>query len=128
MRVNMALGALIGLVGLAWLAWAWLELGWRRWLDTGDAPHHSALPALVLYGPFAHVRHPQAVGLLLVLLAEAVRWDRTGMWVVAMITAVVVVSLAQRDERRLEARFGEAYRRYQRAVPMLLPLPRFWRE
>jgi protein-S-isoprenylcysteine O-methyltransferase Ste14 len=124
MRWNMALGAVIGTIGLGWLAWAWRELGWRRWLDAGETPQHTALPPLVLYGPFARVRHPQVVGLLLVLLAEAVRWDRIGMWVIAAITAVVVLALTQRDERRLEARFGEAYRRYQRAVPMLLP--RFW--
>lgn len=124
MRWNMTVGALIGLFGLLWLAWAWRELGWRRWFDADDAAPRAALPPLVLYGPFARVRHPQILGLLLVLLAEAVRWDRTGMWVVAAITAVILVALAQRDERRLEARFGEAYRRYQRAVPMLVP--RVW--
>ncbi|MDX2167993.1 MAG: methyltransferase [Deltaproteobacteria bacterium] len=124
MRVNMALGLLIGALGLLWLAWAWRELGWRRWLDLGDTPQHTALPRLVLYGPFRRVRHPQTLGLLLVLLAEAVRWNRIGMWGAALLSSAVVVYLARRDERRLAQRFGEAYRRYQRAVPMLLP--RVW--
>ena len=52
--------------------WAATELGWRRALDLSDAPPDPALPRLVFRGPFRCVRHPQSLGLLLILAGT--RW------------------------------------------------------
>ena len=38
---------------------------------------------------------------------------------------VVYYRLARREEREVEARFGEAYTRYRAVVPMFVP--RLWR-
>lgn len=124
MRWNVGLAWGIALLGLGLLGWAWRELGWRRWLDLDDTPPDAALPRLVLYGPFRLVRHPQALGLLCLTLAAALRWRRPGMWLAAFAAAAVVIWLTLRDDEDLADRFGEAYARYRRAVGLLLP--RLW--
>ena len=115
---------LIFLAGAGLMIWTAILLGWRRWLDLDDAPPAPESPALVLAGPFGVMRHPQTFALLLCLAAAAVRWPRPGLWVMVLIAATIVVALAVSEEPRMEARFGEAFRRYQRAVPFLLP--RWW--
>jgi len=108
------------LAGVGLLGWAGRELGWLRGLDLDDTPPDPALPRLVLYGPFRRVRHPQMLALLCLLVAAGLYWGR-GMWVVVVVCGAVVVWLARRDERWMESGFGEAYARYRRAVPFLLP-------
>ena len=119
--MRLILSLLLFLAGGGMLAWTAILLGWRRWLDLDDAPHAVESPALVLGGPFAVVRHPQTLALLLCLMAAAVRWPRPGLWALVLIAATAVVALAASEEPRLAERFGEAYRRYQAAVPFLLP-------
>lgn len=109
--------------GAGVLAWSALALGWRRCLDLDDAPPGREMPHLVLGGPFGFVRHPQTLGLLLLLAAAALRWPRPGMWVATLLAGGLILSLAAGDEARLSDRFGEAYARYRRAVPFLLPRP-----
>lgn len=115
---------LLLLAGAGLLVWTAVLLGWRRWLDLDDAPPAPESPALVFAGPFGVIRHPQTLALLLCLAAAAARWPRPGLWVLALIAATAVLALAAAEEPRLAQRFGAAYRRYQRAVPFLLP--RWW--
>ena len=82
------------------------------------------MPKLVFGGPFAFVRHPQSLGLLLILAAVAVGIRSLGMAAVAVVSGAVVVAMAIRHDRELAARFGPAYLRYQQAVPLLVPLLR----
>lgn len=118
------LASLFLATGAGLLVWTAVLLGWRRWLDLDDAPRGPEQPALVLAGPFAAVRHPQTLGLLLCLLGTAVYWPRPGLRVLMLIAATAALALAVADEARQEERFGAAYRRYRQAVPFLLP--RLW--
>ncbi|HSP98417.1 MAG TPA: methyltransferase [Candidatus Dormibacteraeota bacterium] len=115
---------LLLLSGGGLLVWTAALLGWRRWLDIDDAPPAPESPALVFAGPFGIIRHPQTLALLLCLAGAALRWPRPGLWVLALIAATAVLALAAAEEPRMVQRFGEAYRRYQRAIPFLLP--RWW--
>jgi len=69
----------------------------------------------------AHVRHPLyfgAIVLLLGLIADSFS-AATAVW------AILYLWLgAWAEERRLLARYGEAYAAYRERTPMLLPLPR----
>ena len=74
--------------------------------------------ALVTDGVYAHVRNPMYVGLALVTaaIAIAVASDWT---LVLMVPAAAVmhVGVVLREERYLDALFGDVYRRYRATVP-----------
>ena len=91
-------------LGAALEAWAILALGWRRALDLTAAPPDPALPRLVLGGPFARVRHPQSLGLLLMLGGAALGSRSAGVWVAALLAGGLVVAMAVRDDRELARR------------------------
>jgi protein-S-isoprenylcysteine O-methyltransferase Ste14 len=74
--------------------------------------------ALVTTGIFAYVRNPMYVGLALMVggigLARASDWTLVLLFAGALLIHFGVV---RREERYLEAKFGETYRDYMRAVP-----------
>jgi len=119
MRVMAA--RLLILAGVGLLVWCMTLLGWRRLLDLEDEPPEPESPPLVLRGPFGIVRHPQTLALLFLLAGAALRWPRPGLWVSALVAATIAVALALAEEPRMLERFGEAFRRYQQAVPFLFP-------
>lgn len=117
--------AILIVLGAALEMWAGLTLGWRRALDLTDAPPDPVLPKLVYRGPFGFVRHPQSLGLLLILAGAALGFQSVGMSVVAVVAGGLVIAMAVRHDRELAAQCGDAYARYQRVVPLLVPrLPR----
>jgi protein-S-isoprenylcysteine O-methyltransferase Ste14 len=101
--------------------WSGIELGWRRALGLSDDPPDPALPRLVFRGPYRSVRHPQLLGLVLVVAAAVLA--RPGLATAAAALLVVLGGLVsmRHEERRLAERDGEAYARYRAAVPALWP-------
>jgi protein-S-isoprenylcysteine O-methyltransferase Ste14 len=83
---------------------------------------------LVVSGPYAYVRNPMITGVILLLIAEGLllrsmphlQW--AGLFFV--INAVYIPLL---EEPVLQARFGEEYRKYRKAVPRLIPRARPWK-
>jgi protein-S-isoprenylcysteine O-methyltransferase Ste14 len=77
---------------------------------------------LVTTGIRARMRHPVYLGHLCEMLAWslgtglAVCWILTGF---AVMTGAAMISL---EDKELENRFGEEYRRYRSAVPAVLPM------
>lgn len=73
------------------------------------------------------VRHPQYTGLFIGLFGEGiVHWPT--IFSVALFPVIVLVYwlLARSEEKRVLAEFGDAYRAYQRRVPMFIPRLRQW--
>jgi protein-S-isoprenylcysteine O-methyltransferase Ste14 len=108
-------------VGVAIELWAVHELGWRRALERSNQPPDPVLPHLVLAGPFRLVRHPQALGLLLILGGAGLAAHSARAWLATVLGGVLVVAKTLADDNALAREWGEAYARYRRAVPLLLP-------
>ena len=117
MLVSMLLGYGLAFTGIAIFIQGWRQVHWARREDR-----------LVTDGLYAFVRHPQYTGLFIALFGEGVvHWPT--LFSVGLFPVIVGVYawLARREEQQVLARFGEAYRDYQRRVPMFLPRPGQWR-
>ena len=84
---------------------------------TNVRPDQPAL-SLVSHGVFAHLRNPMyvgaSIGALGLALLLALDWI-----VLLMVPALLVLhyGVVKREERYLEAKFGDSYRRYKESVP-----------
>ncbi len=114
-------GALAGLAltagGMGLAAWGKLRLG--RWFTGtfGVKVGHE----LVTDGPYAVTRHPIYTGVLLAIAGGALVWDSL---LTLALDVVILVPLWRHtviEERLFVDHFGDAYRRYQRRVPRLVP-------
>ena len=76
---------------------------------------------LVTHHLHRHVRHPQYLGLMAIIVALLIQWPTLLSIFMAPILMVAYYRLARREERELEQRFGELYRRYERKTSMLIP-------
>ena len=82
---------------------------------------HAAEGALVTSGPYARLRHPQYAGLILAVAGALVQWPTLITLAMAPVLVVMYRRLAFREDRELEARFGDEYRAYRERVPAFLP-------
>ncbi len=87
--------------------------GWKR--------IYRAKGQLVTTGIYGHVRHPQYLGFLLLTLGMNILWVTISTFLLWPILAVLYYRLAKKEDKELEASFGEEYRNYKRAVPLLIP-------
>jgi protein-S-isoprenylcysteine O-methyltransferase Ste14 len=76
---------------------------------------------LATTGAYAHVRHPQYVGFVLVLLGFLLQWPTLLTLAMFPVLVVMYLRLARSEEREALAEFGEAYRRYMSQVPAFIP-------
>lgn len=112
-----ALGLVLSLAGAGLAAWAKARLGPWFTGTFGVKPGHE----LVTDGPYAVTRHPLYTGVVAAFAGSALVWDSR----LTLALAVAVVAPLWRhtviEERLFVAHFGEAYRRYQRRVPRMVP-------
>jgi protein-S-isoprenylcysteine O-methyltransferase Ste14 len=118
MMISMLLGYALLFLGIGLFAQGWRELHRARQENR-----------LVTDGLYALVRHPQYTGLFLALFGEGVvHWPTLFSVAVFPIIVLAYVLLARREEERVIAEFGEAYRTYQRQVPMFFPRRGQWKQ
>ncbi|WP_436639370.1 methyltransferase family protein [Microbaculum sp. FT89] len=94
----------------------WLiAAGWRvlYWAQQGGT--------LATTGAYAHVRHPQYVGFVLIMFGFLLQWPTLLTLMMFPVLAWMYVHLARHEERETRARFGEAYGVYARRVPAFVP-------
>jgi protein-S-isoprenylcysteine O-methyltransferase Ste14 len=108
-------------IGLAFTWWARLHLG-RLWSSAvGRMTDHHVVDT----GPYAIVRHPIYTGLLLAIAATGADMATVPALAGAASMAVGLWMKASLEERFLRQELGaDAYDRYARRVPMLVPIPR----
>ena len=84
---------------------------------------HAAQRAgtLATGGPYARLRHPQYVGFALIMIGFFLQWPTLVTALMLPVLLVMYWRLAKREEREVEAAFGEPYRRYAAQVPAFFP-------
>ena len=104
MTVSMALVAM----GLALVTVGWAQV-------------YGARHELVTSGIYRFIRHPQYLGLMLVVVAFNIQWPTILTLLMAPVLIVMYARQARREDKELEGRFGEAFVRYASRVPAFIP-------
>jgi protein-S-isoprenylcysteine O-methyltransferase Ste14 len=108
MQAGVAVAVVSGLLALAALFAFW------RARTTINPMDPTRARQLVTHGVFRVSRNPFYLSLLLLLVAYAVRIDSWVVWLApAIFVGYVTRFQIQPEERALQAKFGEAYVRYQ---------------
>lgn len=76
---------------------------------------------LAVTGPYAHVRHPQYDGFVLIMSGFLLQWPTLVTLAMFPILVYMYVRLARREEREVLAEFGEEYARYAAKTPAFFP-------
>ena len=115
---------LISLLALVGFVWAVRALGRFDPFGLDSIRNHlrgrTPRPSdLTVRGPYLHVRHP--LYSLILVLTWSTPWLSADRLLFDLLWTGWMVVATHLEERDLVAYFGDAYRRYQRAVPMLVP-------
>src|SRR5579859_4292054 len=76
---------------------------------------------LATTGLYAHIRHPQYMGFIIIMVGFLMQWPTILTLVMFPILVTMYVRLAKREERDAQATFGETYRRYAMKTPAFFP-------
>ena len=110
----------VGAVLLVWI----MVFGFSHYRDLPERVPVDWSPAILMTGgPYAISRHPMYIGELALWLGWAILYGSIPVLIGFAVLAAVVGLLAPREERALEAKFGEVYRRYKARVPRWVGLP-----
>lgn len=118
--VALVLGALLYFPGLALWLWGWRTLGEMFNVSSGFGAQLYADQRLIRRGPFAIVRHPMYLGLLIAALG-AILIYQTWTPVFAALNFLGLIYRARREEQILAAEFGEQWAAYCRNVSAWIP-------
>jgi protein-S-isoprenylcysteine O-methyltransferase Ste14 len=110
------------------VAAAWISLKRRKHLTMrilAGLPELEAEPdkqgVLLEKGPYAVIRHPRYVEVVLATFAYAAVANYAGCWLLVIAMLPVLHLVVVLEERELRERFGDAYRDYAARVPRYIP-------
>jgi protein-S-isoprenylcysteine O-methyltransferase Ste14 len=92
-----------------------ISAGWKVLYDA------QRRGVLATSGVYAHVRHPQYVGFVLVMFGFLLQWPTLLTLAMFPVLVFMYVRLARLEERESLAAFGIEYERYMRQVPGFIP-------
>jgi protein-S-isoprenylcysteine O-methyltransferase Ste14 len=76
---------------------------------------------LAVGGPYAHLRHPQYLGFILIMVGFLLQWPTLLTIIMFPILVWMYVKLARREEQDAQAEFGNTYAEYATLVPAFIP-------
>lgn len=98
------------------LGFTLLALGWKEvYRGQGE---------LVTKGLYGRLRHPQYLGLIVIIFAFLIQWPTLLTLLLAPFLIARYVLLAQEEDKELEEKFGENFRSYKNRVAGFIPLLR----
>jgi len=114
-----ALACLLTAAGAAMALWRRPHLTQR--MLTGLSELQGDATPLLTKGPYALVRHPRYVEVVLFTFAYAAFANYAGSWVMAVLSLPFLHAVVVMEERELAQRFGAAWVEYRTRVPRYLP-------
>ena len=115
------IGLLIMVTGAAVLVNAFVRFAWE---GRGTPAPVAPTEELVITGPYRWVRNPMYLAVLAVIIGQALLLRQVTLLIYAAVVAAAFLTFVKLyEERVLLERYGEAYRRYQAAVPGWIPRP-----
>ncbi len=118
--LGLAIGAPVMFIGIVLIIWSRMRLGKNYFVATSRGALLFEGHRLVMTGPYAVIRHPLYIGILLVGLGGTLLY-RTWTMVFVTLMFLGLMIRARREDEALAQHFGEEWQRYRRAVPAWLP-------
>jgi protein-S-isoprenylcysteine O-methyltransferase Ste14 len=122
--VALMVGTLLYFPGMALILWGRMTLGTMYDVSSSVGAQLYSDHRLVTEGPYAYVRHPMYLGILIIGLGGLLIY-RTWTLAFVALTFLGLIFRARNEEQGLADEFGEQWEEYCRQVPPWLP--RQWR-
>lgn len=90
-----------------------LAMGWKG--------IYEAEGAFVTEGLYSMMRHPQYMGLVVIVFAFLIMWPTLLTLILAPLLIIRYLILAKEEDGELEEKFGEEFRNYKEKVPEFIP-------
>ena len=104
------------------LSYALLAAGFILLASAWDVLHRAQRAGrLATTGPYAHVRHPQYAGFILIMLGFFLQWPTLITALMLPVLIFMYMRLARREERDAAQQFGGAYQAYAAHTPPFVP-------
>lgn len=118
--IALIFGSLLFFSGLGLILWGRQSLGRQYNVSTGLGASLFIDHQLITSGPYAFVRHPMYLGILITGMGGILLY-RT--WTAVFVTANFfgLIIRAKREEEAMSKEFGEEWRNYCRRVPAFFP-------
>lgn len=113
------LASLLAAAGSAMALWRRRHLTHRMLTGLNELERDTT--SLLTRGPYAVLRHPRYVEVVLFTFAYAAFANHVGAWVVAVLSIPFLHAVVIMEERELADRFGAAWAEYRDRVPRYLP-------
>lgn len=109
------IGALVSLAGVALVISGWSRIHKEYWSKEAGQGH------LVNTGIYRYIRHPQYTGFFLITMGVMMTWATIPLLLLYCLLLFLYYRLAKREERDMEAEFGDEYVEYKKSTKMFIP-------
>ena len=110
-------GVVLGLLGGILLVWTFRSIGMNLTDTVVTRRNHT----LVTHGPYRWVRHPFYDAVAMSVVANSLVASNWFLLAGGLLSFAIIVLRTRREEERLVARFGDAYRGYMKRTGRFLP-------
>ncbi len=77
--------------------------------------------SLAITGPYAHIRHPQYIGFVLIMLGFLLQWPTILTVVMFPVLVWMYTRLAKSEEKEAQKEFGVLWDEYAKKIPAFIP-------
>lgn len=109
------IGALVSLTGAVFVVSGWSKIHKEYWSKETGQGH------LVKTGIYRYIRHPQYTGFFMITLGVMMTWVTIPLLLLYCLLLSLYYALARREEKDMEAEFGNEYIEYKKKTKMFIP-------